>query len=215
MRYVIRTLLGMALFAFCWVAIGYAINQLLQVGTCASGGPYVSARECPDGIERLMFTLIGAIFALFVAGGIYSGRGAPPGTDNKPNNGGVIVWFWTGLFWSLAVGCFLAVWGPEANPGPGGKEGGLIVGFMGLFMGAGGFLGITLGRRPNKRASASGLDSTQQVRPVVSRVAATATRFSGAAHPVDRLDTLDRLRRQGSLTEAEFQTLKSKIVSES
>lgn len=145
MRYVIRTLLGMALFAFCWVAIGYAINQLLQVGTCASGGPYVSARECPDGIERLMFTLIGAIFALFVAGGIYSGRGAPPGSDNKPNNGGVIVWFWTGLFWSLAVGCFLAVWGPEANPGPGGKEGGLIVGFMGLFMGAGGFLGSTLG----------------------------------------------------------------------
>ena len=56
MRYVIRTLLGMGLFAFCWVAIGYGIFQLLQVGTCASGGPYVSARECPDGIERLMFS---------------------------------------------------------------------------------------------------------------------------------------------------------------
>ena len=45
MRYVIRTFLGMTLFAFCWVAVGYGIYQLLQVGTCASGGPYVSARE--------------------------------------------------------------------------------------------------------------------------------------------------------------------------
>ena len=38
MRYVIRTLLGMGLFAFGWVAIAYGIFQFLQIGTCASGG---------------------------------------------------------------------------------------------------------------------------------------------------------------------------------
>lgn len=205
MRYVIRTLLGMALFAFCWVAIGYSIFQLLQIGTCASGGPYVSARPCPEGVERIMFALLGGIFLLFAAAGIYGGRGAPPGSDRKPENGGIVVWLWTGLFWSLAVGAFLAVWGPEASPGPGGKLGGLIVGFMGLLMGAGGFLAISVRRRRT---------DPQKVRPAVARVADTATRFSGAAQSVDRLSTLDQLRKQGALTDAEFETLKAKIVRE-
>jgi hypothetical protein len=203
-RYVIRTLIGMGLFAFCWVAIAYGIFQLLQVGTCASGGPYVSARECPDGIEALFFSLFGGIIGLFVAMFVYGGRGAPPGSDRRPANGAVIVWMWTGLFWSLAVGCFLGVWGPEANPGPGGKEGGLIVGFMGLIMGAGGFLALNLRRRADP----------QRVRPAVVRLAGTASRFSGAAGSVDRLETLDRLRRQGTLTESEFETLKAKIIAE-
>lgn len=206
MRYVIRTFLGMALFAFCWIAFAYAIYQLLQVGTCASGGPYVSARECPEGIERLMLVIPGALFLMFVGLFVYGGRGAPPDTGRKPFNGGIIVWFWTGLFWSLAVGCFLGVWGPEANPGPGGKEGGLIVGFMGLLFGIGGLLTLKLGKRAR--------DPDQQ-RAIVGKVAQTAARFTPASGgPVERLDTLDRLRRQGALTDAEFETLKAKIVRE-
>ena len=205
MRYVVRTVLGMGLFAFCWVAIGYSIFQLLQVGTCASGGPYAIARECPDGMERLVFSIVGSIFGFFVALGIYSGRGAPPGSDRKPQNAGVIVWFWTGLFWSLAVGCFLGVWGPEANPGPGGKEGGLIVGFMGVFMGVLGLVALNLGkaaRDPNKR------------RAMATKLAGAASRFTSTADPAGRIDTLDRLRRQGTLTDAEFEALKAKIVQE-
>ena len=204
MKYVVRTFLAMALFAFCWVAVGYGINQLLQVGTCASGGPYVVARECPDGIEHLMFALIGGVFGLFVAAGIYLSRGTPPGGP-PPQNAGIIIWFWTGLFWSLAVGCFLGVWGPDANPGPGGKEGGLIVGFMGLIMGAGGLLAVDFNRRARK---------PEKRRAMATRLAGAASRFAPAANPVDRLDTLDRLRRQGTLTEAEFETLKSRIVRE-
>src|SRR5688572_14851443 len=119
MKYVVRTLLGMGLFAFCWVAFGYSIYQLLQVGTCASGGPYAIARECPGGMERLIFSMVGSVFLLFVAIPIYGTRGAPPGSDRPPQNAGVILWFWTGLFWSLAVGALLGVWGPDANPGPG------------------------------------------------------------------------------------------------
>ena len=80
MRYLVLTFLGMALFAFCWVAVGYGIYQMLQIGTCASGGPYVSARQCPDGTEAIVFALIGGILGLFVAAGIYIGRGKPPGS---------------------------------------------------------------------------------------------------------------------------------------
>ncbi len=206
MRYLVCTFLGMTLFAFCWVAVGYGIFQLLQVGTCASGGPYVSARECPDGIGGLMVALSGGIILLFVAAGIYIARGTPPGSARPPENAAVVIWFWTGLFWALAIGCFLAVWGPDANPGPGGETGGLIVGFMGLIMGAGGLLALKFGRR-KKRASTT-------VNPAMVKVAETASRFTGAANPEDRLETLDRLRKQGTITEAEFQTLKSKIVED-
>jgi hypothetical protein len=46
----------------------------------------------------------------------------------------------------------------------------------------------------------------------VTRVAQTASRFAGGAGAVDRLATLDRLRKQGTLTDAEFETLKQRIV---
>ena len=107
---------------------------MLQVGTCASGGPYESRASAPTGSRRSSSPSSAAILLLFVAAGIYLSRGTPPGGP-PPRNAGMIVWFWTGLFWALAVGCFLAVWGPEANPGPGGELGGLIVGFMGLIFG--------------------------------------------------------------------------------
>ena len=196
----------MGLFAFCWVAIGYGLYQLLQVGTCASGGPYQVARECPDGIEHLMFALMGGVIGLFVAGFIYGGRGAPPGSERKPQNGSIIVWFWTGLFWSIAVGGFLGVWGPDANPGPGGKEGGLIVAFMGLIFGIGGLLTLKLGW---------GLRDPDKQRALVTKIAGTATRLTPASGgSVERLAALDRLRDQGTLTDAEFETLKAKIVRE-
>jgi hypothetical protein len=208
MRYVIRTFLGMTLFAFCWVAVGYGIFQMLQIGTCASGGPYVSARECPDGTSAIFFALFGGVVGLFVAAGIYIGRGKPPGSAKAPDNAGVVIWFWTGLFWALAIGSFLGVWGPEANPGPGGETGGLIVGFMGAIMGAGGFLALSFKRK--RRTS----PTPEALNPAMVRMAQTASRFSGAANPEDRLETLDRLRQQGTLTDAEFQTLKAKIVEE-
>jgi hypothetical protein len=202
MRYVIRTLLGAGLFAFCWVLIAYGLYQLLQVGTCASGGPYVIGRECPGGIERLMFALMGGIFLLFVAAFIYGGRGSPPGSS-RPETGTVFVFFWTGLFWSLAVGGFLGAWGPDANPGPGGKEGGLIVAFMGLFMGAGGLVFVHPKYRKHER---------KKTRPLTTRAAQAASVFTPVADPVDRLEKLEQLRSQGALTRSEFDTLKAKII---
>jgi hypothetical protein len=210
MKYVVRTFLGMGLFAFCWATIAYSIYQLLQVGTCASGGPYVIAQECPGGIGWVLFTLIGSFFLIFAAIPIYVSRGTPPGSDRAPSNGGIVIWFWTGIFWSLAVGCFLGVWGPDANPGPGGELGGLIVGFMGLVMGAGGLLALKFpeisGKAPKRPRP------PDQVRPARTKVAQAASRFAGGAHSLDRLEQLDSLRARGALTDAEFETLKRRIV---
>ena len=196
MRYVLRTLIGMGLFAFCWAATAYAIFQLLSVGTCASGGPYVSARQCPPGTERVMLALTGAILLFFVAAFIYTTRGKAPGSNREPNAGLTILWFWTGLFWSLAVGCFLAVWGPEANPGPGGEVGGLIVGFMGLIMGAGGFLAVGFGRRGRSLTGWPGVPKPRSPDP---------------AGAYDALSMLEGLRAEGKINDGEFETLRSRI----
>ncbi|MBI5103555.1 MAG: hypothetical protein HZB46_00945 [Solirubrobacterales bacterium] len=56
----------LALLALAALALlGWQFSELLQIGTCASGGPYVSARECPDGtathILLLAAGLVGAM----------------------------------------------------------------------------------------------------------------------------------------------------------
>ena len=208
MRYVICTFIAMALFAFGWVTMGYGIFQMLQIGTCASGGPYVPARPCPDGAEGLFWALSAGLPLMFLAAGVYLARGTPPGGP-PPQNAGIILWFWTGLFWALAAGCFLSIWGPEAQPGPGGETAAWIVGIMGLVMGAGGLVAVNLGRgRKRSRPLAAA---------AFTRLSQAANRFAeppAGGDPVGRIDTLDRLRRQGTLTQDEFETLKSKIMRE-
>jgi hypothetical protein len=144
MRYVLRTPIGFGLIACGWIVLGYAIYQLLQIGTCASGGPYEVARECPDGTARVGLMIPAGIVALLVGAWIYAGRGSAPGSTRPPRNELIVLWVWTGIFWSIAAGCFLGVWGPDANPGPGGELGGLIVGFLFVPMGAGGLLALNL-----------------------------------------------------------------------
>jgi len=48
-RYWIRAVLGLALFLASLTAFEYALWSLIETGTCASGGPYVTARPCPEG----------------------------------------------------------------------------------------------------------------------------------------------------------------------
>jgi hypothetical protein len=205
-RYVICTFVAMTLFAFGWVVMGYGVFQMLQIGTCASGGPYVPARPCPEGSEALFWALSAGLPLMFVAAGVYLARGNPPGGAPPPGNAGIVIWFWTGLFWALAVGCFLSIWGPEAQPGPGGETAAWIVGVMGLVLGAGGLLSLGLGR-VRKRAPSLAVSA-------VSRLSDAANRYAQPTeHPGGRIDTLDRLRRQGTLTDAEFETLKSQIVA--
>ncbi|MFL5870915.1 MAG: hypothetical protein ACJ75R_07520 [Solirubrobacterales bacterium] len=200
MRYVSRTLIGLGLFAFCWAVTAYAIFQLLSIGTCASGGPYVPARQCPAGTERVMLALVGAILLYFVAALIYSTRGPAPGSKRPPSSALTILWFWTGLFWSLAVGSFLAVWGPEANPGPGATLGGLIVGFMGLIFGIAGVAWVGYTWRSGPRTIA-GPDWSVFGTP----------RRPDRAGAFNALATLERMRDEGNLDDAEFETLRARL----
>ena len=211
MRYVIRTLVGFTLIAFCITGLAYSLYQLLQIGTCASGGPYVSARQCPPGTERLGFGIPIVIMGLIAGCAIYATRGPAPGSERPANHSLTLIWVWTGIFWGIAAACFLGVWGPDANPGPGAKTGGLIVGFLFVPMGLLAFLGLKIPWRGSGAAS-SGMSAFNV--PGSDRVARAAIRRMPGLDPVGRLERLEQLRKSGTVTDAEFEKLKAQILSE-
>lgn len=208
MRYLLRTLIGFALISSAWIVLGYSLYQLLQIGTCASGGPYQVARECPAGTERLGLMIPAALLLIGIGAVVYAGRGRAPGSDRPPRNDLLVIWGWTGIFWSIAAGCFLGVWGSEANPGPGAKEGGLIVGFLFVPMGAGGFLAL------GARRTVAGVPGALSRVPGSQRVARTAAVRMPGLDPVARLERLAALRDQGAISETEFQKLKAQVLGE-
>jgi hypothetical protein len=89
MGYWVRGLLGFAVMAGALAGLGWCIWQLTKTGTCASGGPYVSARQCPPGTGWLIGGTIASI-PVFIAGGALfgsrGGRAVDPGLpdESKP-----------------------------------------------------------------------------------------------------------------------------------
>jgi hypothetical protein len=77
---------GVAGFAFC-------LYELVKTGTCASGGPYVSARPCPAGTGAYIGGVIGGVFVFLLGGAIFATRGRhatdpglPPPKDDITSN---------------------------------------------------------------------------------------------------------------------------------
>ena len=208
MKYFLRTVIGLVLLLGGATYLAYDIYQLLQIGTCASGGPYQIARECPDGTARLGWTIPIAVFGMLAGTVIYGGRGLPPGSDGGLRVNALIL-AWCALFLGIAFAAFWGVWGPDANPGPGGKEGGLIVGFLFVLMG-GGALPFLMSREESR------LEKQATMARIIGRAApkasAGAKPSTGGGDAVSRLERAGRLRADGVITEAEFQKLKDQIL---
>lgn len=214
MRYFVRTFVGLGLIAFGCTVTAYAVYQLLQIGTCASGNtPYVIARECPPGTERTMIAIFPAIVLALIGTGVYATRGAAPGAEG-PARGTGLAFLWAGLFLGIAFACFWGVWGPDANVGPDAKLGGLIVGFLFVPMGIGGGLLMA------SVARAGGKDSGAPIAEMLSLGRAIGGAESQAAKPVapaggdavSKLERLDRLRKEGAVSDSEFERLKQDII---
>lgn len=215
MKYVFRTVVGLGLLVGSLIAISLTIYELLQVGTCASGGPYVVARECPEGTELLALLLPGSIFVGLGAATLYALRGAPPGSDKKGDPGLAMLIGWCGLFLGIAFACFWGVWGPNANPGPGGKEGGLIVGFLFVPMGLIPLIGAVMIKGKELR---TGIKADPNA-DMISRLAAKANARGGQSPPATRnadplgtLERLEGLRQRGAITQEEFDKLKRGVM---
>jgi hypothetical protein len=127
------TLLISAVLLAALAAMAYGIVGLTEVGTCASGGPYVSARECPDGTatSALLVSAGGVVYCIvsivaafrsFAAGTFWFGLlftvlGATfvyAELDGRVNGGGGVGWFLGGLFLLMGlvplIGGAIAMW---------------------------------------------------------------------------------------------------------
>ena len=95
-------LLGMALLIAGLLLLNYLVFDLGRYGTCASGGPYVIARECADGTELKMAGILLAVVAALIGTGL--ARSARVG-----------VAAWGMLFASLAITFVMIAFGPAAG----------------------------------------------------------------------------------------------------
>ena len=234
MRYFLRTVFGLGIIVLAVTAMSYAVYQLLQIGTCASGNtPYAIARECPPGVERVILAFPVGMLALVVGGFVYAGRGQAPGSDRPANAGSVFGVIWGGLFLGIAFACFWGVWGPDANAGPDGKVGGLIVGFLFVPLGLGGLLPmLSAGRTWSASQEASGMGMGDVIKLArgarkldmgelaekIQELQATRATSSGAPPPsavgdqLSELERLNRLRQEGAIDDAEFEDLKRRAL---
>ena len=76
LRYWSLTLLGVAVLLVSAAALVWGLYEVLQTGTCASGGPYVSARPCPDDTWLHITAVVAAPWIGVVGMVVWALRGA-------------------------------------------------------------------------------------------------------------------------------------------
>jgi hypothetical protein len=186
-------------------------------GACADGGPYVSARSCPDGAPGAMFL---GMLGLFVFGAIAGYNGQRIGGIWTA----IPLLAWCGLFLSLGWN-FLdyGLFNPPAETGA--EVGFLIPGVLFVLMGGVPLAGLLVAAR-NGSLEGSAIVASFNVggrspKPRSrSRLQAShdIASLSPAAEAADGLDLVHHLERlaelhsQGLLDEAEYQAAKSAVV---
>jgi len=137
MRYWILGLGGIVVLAASLAAVGTGLYGLVLTGSCASGGPYVSARPCPEGTGLRIAMLVVGIFTTFLGVGLFAARGgmsAASGTLSATGRVALASWFLG--FGALAAAFLYAGFGPEAtDPTSGYKVFSALMGAM--FLGVG------------------------------------------------------------------------------
>jgi hypothetical protein len=171
--------IGLAAFGF---------NTVLDIGTCSSGGPYVTARPCPDNASSAFWATFGGLL-LWAAGMLVSTRIFVPGA-------GQILWVV-----GFAGGGAATVIKVQTDPtiGADAKLGGTIMAVTFLVNGlVGAVIGIV--HLVRRRTRAQG----QQHRDRARQAAAAVTRRTRST-----LDDLNDLRSTGALTREEFILLRT------
>jgi hypothetical protein len=193
-------LLAVAALALACVELA----KLMDTGTCASGGPYVSANECPDGTGTRILLLTGSIL-VYVIAILASGQG---------------LFFYGLLFVALSAMFIRGGITDDDFAGVGYGVGGLFA-VMGLVPMVMAIRGWFSGDDSAARSRAAGLASFTQLaqQGVMAPAAAPAVyvgRVPAPPRPADnlaRLQQLGDLHERGVLTDAEFAAEKAKILS--
>jgi hypothetical protein len=112
-RYWLVAFTGLALCGASIVAIDWGIYHLMRTGSCASGGPYVSARPCPPGTGGHILAVIGGVFGGLIGVGVFAARGRSGERRESPYPLGLLMW--TLLFCTIAGAGLYASLGPAAG----------------------------------------------------------------------------------------------------
>jgi hypothetical protein len=194
MKVTVRETLSLVLGLGGIALLGIGMSNVLDVGTCGSGGPYVIARACPKGSGVWGVLLIVGFFVWF-AGLFVSKEGLV-----KPGAGQII---WTAGFAGGGVALLVKAF-TQSSLGQDSKLGIYIMASIFIPLGLG--LWVPTAVRFLRRRTGPGEQKTDSearghaARPVHQR---------GIA--VDReawMKQLNRLRSSGALTRAEFDQLK-------
>jgi hypothetical protein len=95
------------------VAIDWGMWHLMLTGSCASGGPYVSARPCPPGTGLHIISLMAGIFGGLIGIGVYATRGESE--RRRESRYPLPLLMWTLLFCTLSLSGLYAALGPAAG----------------------------------------------------------------------------------------------------
>jgi hypothetical protein len=181
MSYWVKAVLGLALFLAGLAAMEYAVWELMSIGTCASGGPYVSARECPEGTAAKALLIPAGL----IVGGIgivaFALRGQRPGAPEDARRVSAAILGWSALF--LATGIVILIGGfssdaPDANNA---KWTGIIIAVFFIPMGLIPLRWVVSGRSRLRRGYTA---LSSEILRNVGRDGASAPHPVGAARPV-------------------------------
>ena len=241
MGYLLKAIIGAALFIGGTVLFNIKLVELLETGTCASGNqPFEVARECPEGTETVALLMVAGLFAGMIGAVLFLLRGNPPwSSGGRERFSGTFGWatFGWGLFFAgTGAATLIASKTSEAMPED-GELGGTIVGITFLLMGVPallfalwGFATSLADRDESPVAAASstagggGLggfstgSSSDLLRGPQGMTwigpPGSKPKASGGGDTVSKLERLHRLRVSGALTEQEFEREKAKILAE-
>ncbi|MGI5242019.1 hypothetical protein [Dactylosporangium sp. CA-139066] len=209
MRASVRDALSIVVGLVGLAALGIGLNQMLNTGSCVSGGPYVSARQCPS--DEIYWTLL-LIFGLLVwlAGIFLSRQGLV-----RPGTGQLL---WTLGFAGLGTAVLIKALVQDDVPADARLGAYIIAGVfipMGLAAGVAGLLQLRgerrAGVRPVRRAASD--ETWERLQRLRSAGTLTRDEFDRLREAIDeaataeRLDALQRLandRAEGRLDEREF-----------
>jgi hypothetical protein len=177
----------------------FEIAKLMDIGTCASGGPYVSANECPAGTGTRILLLTVAILVYTVAI-IGSGQG---------------MFFYGLLFVALSAMFIRGAVTDDGFAAVGYGVGGLFA-IMGLVPMVMAIRGWFSGDDDAARTRAAGIAAFTQTAMAPLAFAGQVSPRAVPARPADNLAKLQQLgdlHQRGVLTDAEFAAEKAKLLS--
>jgi putative oligomerization/nucleic acid binding protein len=225
MGYLMKAILGAALFFGGVALFNVKLVQLLETGTCASGNvPYEIAPgyQCPDDTGTNILLMVAGIFGGLIGAGLYAFRGNPPwGSGRRGFSGmfgaGTFAW---GFFFTAtgATSLYASLTNDAIQNSNGGELGGIIVGGTFLVMGVPALLialaGLLKGLRgrderpPAMTATAggfggggvmsrmsAGLDQARSAQQLTSRLPWGSSPPSGGGGTSGQIAKLERLQK--------------------